>query len=436
MTVKYGKLYAKDASGNVVQIIPESQTIEEYQGATSNAAGLPGLVPGALSSEKDKYLKGDGSWGLPEQYVHPTTSGYKHIPSGGATNQILKWASDGTAQWSAEYSYTHPTTAGNKHIPSGGSTGQVLKWNADGTAEWGTLDISNMMTTNTDQTVTGVKTFTKNTFSTPIELSGTAIDVSTADVFVKTISANTTFTITGVPSNTVAMFSLVLTNAGAYTLTFPNSVEWNEDIELKTSGTDILTFITPNGGTNWYAYGNAKGVDNYQGATSNVNGVAGLVPAATSAQKDNFLKGDGTWASVNISNMVTTDTNQTITGQKTFNSTVFGKTVALSGTQINVTDGTIFTKTITADTTFTFTGVPANAVAMFSLVLTNGGAYTITWPNNVLFSDGIEPELQTSGTDLLSFITFNGGTTWINGNGTNTPAMSSSDIINTIENLS
>ena len=33
--------------------------------------------------------------------------------------------------------YTHPTTAGNKHIPAGGSSGQILKWAADGTAAWG-----------------------------------------------------------------------------------------------------------------------------------------------------------------------------------------------------------------------------------------------------------------------------------------------------------
>ena len=33
--------------------------------------------------------------------------------------------------------YTHPTTSGNKHIPSGGSSGQILRWSADGTAAWG-----------------------------------------------------------------------------------------------------------------------------------------------------------------------------------------------------------------------------------------------------------------------------------------------------------
>ena len=32
--------------------------------------------------------------------------------------------------------YIHPTTSGNKHIPSGGSSGKILGWSADGTAAW------------------------------------------------------------------------------------------------------------------------------------------------------------------------------------------------------------------------------------------------------------------------------------------------------------
>lgn len=33
--------------------------------------------------------------------------------------------------------YTHPTGSGSFHIPSGGASGQVLRWSADGEAEWG-----------------------------------------------------------------------------------------------------------------------------------------------------------------------------------------------------------------------------------------------------------------------------------------------------------
>lgn len=32
--------------------------------------------------------------------------------------------------------YTHPTSSGNKHIPAGGADGQILGWSADGTAKW------------------------------------------------------------------------------------------------------------------------------------------------------------------------------------------------------------------------------------------------------------------------------------------------------------
>ena len=32
--------------------------------------------------------------------------------------------------------YTHPTTAGNKHIPTGGATDQYLKYDSSGTAVW------------------------------------------------------------------------------------------------------------------------------------------------------------------------------------------------------------------------------------------------------------------------------------------------------------
>lgn len=38
--------------------------------------------------------------------------------------------------------YIHPNTSGNKHVPSGGGSGQVLKWQSDGTAKWDSLSSS------------------------------------------------------------------------------------------------------------------------------------------------------------------------------------------------------------------------------------------------------------------------------------------------------
>ena len=46
-------------------------------------------------------------------YIHPTTAGYKHIPAGGSTGKILGWAADGTAQWVDDHNteYSDATTS-------------------------------------------------------------------------------------------------------------------------------------------------------------------------------------------------------------------------------------------------------------------------------------------------------------------------------------
>ena len=50
--------------------------------------------------------------------------------------------------------YSHPTSSGNKHIPSGGSSGQFLGWSADGTAKWVSNPNSDTKVTNTASATT------------------------------------------------------------------------------------------------------------------------------------------------------------------------------------------------------------------------------------------------------------------------------------------
>ena len=57
--------------------------------------------------------------------------------------------------------YTHPTSSGNKHIPSGGTSGQFLGWSADGTAKW----VSNP---NTDTATTQSGHYTPSTSASTI----------------------------------------------------------------------------------------------------------------------------------------------------------------------------------------------------------------------------------------------------------------------------
>ena len=167
------------------------------------------------------------------------------------------------------------------------------------------IDHSTLVTIADNQTITGIKTFDKNTFSSSVALTGNSIDVSTGSVFTKTVTSDITLTFTGVPTGKTGMFTLVLTNGGACDVTFPNNIVWASSYapELKTSGVDILTFFTPDGGTTWYDCGDSTDV--YVGASSGADGIAGLVPPARYAQRDYFLKGDGTWAYVTENGMFT-----------------------------------------------------------------------------------------------------------------------------------
>lgn len=59
-----------------------------------------------LSKEDDKIILTGSDGSVTEVsdnntvYVHPTTSGNRHIPSGGSEGNILKWLEEGDAQWS------------------------------------------------------------------------------------------------------------------------------------------------------------------------------------------------------------------------------------------------------------------------------------------------------------------------------------------------
>ncbi len=254
MTVKYGKLYVKDKLGNISEFVPQTQIVPNYTGATSTTAGIPGLVPGALSSERSYFLKADGTWA--EVDLSPITS---------RLNDIEESASKA-------YHFKGTVTDVNALPSSGNNEGDV--WNIgaslDGDnyvwtgTDWdklgGTVDLSayaldaDVVHKAGAETITGVKTFNKNWFENVSALTGNQVDVSEASFFTKTITADTTLSFTGVPTGKAAVFTLMLTNGGAYNVTFPNNVVWysGEQPELQETGTDSLTFFTPDGGTTWY----------------------------------------------------------------------------------------------------------------------------------------------------------------------------------------
>tara|TARA_Y100001951_G_C11234217_1_gene236440 strand:+ start:244 stop:825 length:582 start_codon:yes stop_codon:yes gene_type:complete len=85
------------------------------------------------------------------------------------------------------------------------------------------------------------------------------------------------------------------------------------------------------------------------------------------------------------------------------------------GTQdIDLTLGNSVTATVdTSANTFTFSNPTAGDEGCgFTLILTNGGSQTVTWPATVDWAGGTAPTLTTAGVDVLAFWTVDGGTIW------------------------
>lgn len=112
---------------------PTNTTYSDMTGATTTAAGTHGLAPAPAAGAANRYLRSDGTWSVPPD--NNTTYNDATQSAHGLMTAADKKKLDGIA--TNANNYTHPTTSGNKHIPSGGSSGQILRWSADGTAVWG-----------------------------------------------------------------------------------------------------------------------------------------------------------------------------------------------------------------------------------------------------------------------------------------------------------
>lgn len=70
-----------------------------------------------------------------------------------------------------------------------------------------------------------------------------------------------------------------------------------------------------------------------------------------------------------------------------------------------------FTHAVAADTTFTVMAHAGSSFQLGTLVLTNGGAFTVTWPDSFKWADGVPPALTAEGVDVITFFTVDGGNT-------------------------
>ena len=117
--LKTAKDYTDSKVAELVDTAPEAlDTLKELADALGDDPNFASTVATNIGNKADKN----------HSHVNATTSaaGFMTADMVNKLNGIANNANN----------YVHPTTAGNKHIPSGGSPGQFLGWSADGTAKW------------------------------------------------------------------------------------------------------------------------------------------------------------------------------------------------------------------------------------------------------------------------------------------------------------
>jgi hypothetical protein len=251
-----------------------------------------------------------------------------------------------------------------------------------------------------------------------------------------TAAGGITYTTTKTANYTAVASDGVLTNttAGAFTVTLPASPANGDQIIVAdaggTWGTNNLT-VGRNG--------------------NNIADVAQDLVCDISGASVQFVyntSGTATWevfAQIggNGGTAVTLDGTQTLTNKTLTAPTITGMTLAGAvtgadqivsainlkdygevtnaigstggGTQdIDLTLGNYVTATVdTSANTFTFSNPTASDEGCgFTLILTNGGSQTVTWPASVDWPAATAPTLTSAGVDKLVFETVDGGTTW------------------------
>ncbi len=243
-------------------------TYSNYKGATTAASGTAGLVPAATTATRTSFLRGDGTWAVPSNttYSNATTA------TAGLLSANDKSKLDAITASADAVSFSRSLTSGTKV---------------------GTITING---TGTDLYA---PTNTDTHYTTGLKIGASSTATANAAATNGNVYLN-------VLDNTTIRDSHKITGSGSVTVT-----------------SDANGVITIKGTDNNTTYAN------YKGATTAASGTAGLVPAATTATRTGFLRGDGVWTTPSNASSATYATNS---GTATYSTSSGSSSKATSAT--------------------------------------------------------------------------------------------------------
>jgi hypothetical protein len=114
------KLDAIEASADVTDVTNVTAAGALMDSELAGLAAVKATTGTFLTADQTKL---DGIATSANNYTHPTSAGNKHIPTGGASGQFLKYSSSGTAVWAADNNTNTTYTAdGNYGMTLSGTT--------------------------------------------------------------------------------------------------------------------------------------------------------------------------------------------------------------------------------------------------------------------------------------------------------------------------
>ena len=224
-----------------------------------------GLVPQPNDGEDEQFLKSDGTW----DNVTKEDVGLANVTN----NRQVKALEDLTSQG---------TTRNNKIVAFSGADGATIKDSG--------ISISDITTAIGKQTLYELTaTWTDNEkYVIPISQVGGSY------TYIPGAIVQVTFDVT----NSIDAPVLYLGTLGRYIYQNNAKVKANQ---LEAGKKYLLMWMTPPTASSNTGYWSIVNNSNMVGATASAAGVAGFVPAPTSANRNKFLRGDGTWATPNES---------------------------------------------------------------------------------------------------------------------------------------
>ena len=153
----------------------------------------------------------------------------------------------------------------------------------------------------------------------------------------------------------------------------------SSQLTLERDGTNYLQFMTANNGTSGILFGDVADND---GTAIKYDHNTSLMLFNTEASE----------------RLRITTSGVKVTGGYTEN------IVAVSGTAVDCSTASYFTKTITGATTFTFTNVPTGVAYAFTFEVTLNGSNAITWPSSVKWPADTAPAVTDGKTQVFVFL--------------------------------